>query len=82
MTAATRRHGAQIRDKCSGGGSHRGCDGAPAGRPYYDASAHALPPLNVHQHTVETEHNQAHGLFAGWKRRRSWNGATLPRFAG
>ena len=30
----------------------------------YDASAYALPPLNVHQHTVETEHNQAHGLFA------------------
>ena len=25
---------------------------------------YALPPLNVHQHTVETEHNQAHGLFA------------------
>ena len=30
----------------------------------YDASAYALPPLNVHQHTVETEHNPAHGLFA------------------
>ena len=42
----------------------------------YDASAYALPPLNVHQHTVETEHNRAHGLLR-WKRRRSWNGATL-----
>ena len=30
----------------------------------HDASAYALPPLNVHQHTVETEHNPAHGLFA------------------
>lgn len=30
----------------------------------YDASAYALPQLNVHQHTVETEHNPAHGLFA------------------
>lgn len=30
----------------------------------HDASAYALPPLNVHQHSVETEHNPAHGLFA------------------
>ena len=30
----------------------------------HDASAYALPPLSVHQHTVETEHNPAHGLFA------------------
>lgn len=30
----------------------------------HDASAYALPPLNVTQHTVETEHNPAHGLFA------------------
>lgn len=30
----------------------------------HDASAYALPPLNVHQHTVETKHNPAHGLFA------------------
>lgn len=30
----------------------------------HDASAYELPPLNVHQHTVETEHNPAHGLFA------------------
>lgn len=30
----------------------------------HDASAYALPALNVHQHTVETEHNPAHGLFA------------------
>lgn len=30
----------------------------------YDASAYALPQLNVYQHTVETEHNPAHGLFA------------------
>lgn len=30
----------------------------------HDASAYTLPPLNVHQHTVETEHNPAHGLFA------------------
>ena len=30
----------------------------------HDASAYALPPLNVHQHTVETDHNPAHGLFA------------------
>lgn len=30
----------------------------------HDASDYALPPLNVHQHTVETEHNPAHGLFA------------------
>ena len=29
----------------------------------YDASAYALPPLNIHQHTVETVHNPAHGLF-------------------
>ena len=30
----------------------------------YDASAYELPPLNMHQHTVEIEHNQEHGLFA------------------
>ena len=30
----------------------------------YDASAYELPPLQVHQHSVETEHNPAHGLFA------------------
>lgn len=30
----------------------------------YDASAYELPPLNVFQHTVEIEHNPAHGLFA------------------
>jgi hypothetical protein len=30
----------------------------------YDASAYELPALNVHQHTVETEHNPLHGLFA------------------
>ncbi|UOF80906.1 deaD-like helicases superfamily [Caudoviricetes sp.] len=30
----------------------------------HDASMYALPPLNVKQHTVETEHNPAHGLFA------------------
>lgn len=30
----------------------------------HDASAYALPPLNVHQHTVEIEHNPEHGLFA------------------
>lgn len=29
----------------------------------HDASAYALPPLNVHQHTVEIEHNPEHGLF-------------------
>lgn len=30
----------------------------------HDASLYELPPLTVHQHTVETEHNPAHGLFA------------------
>ena len=30
----------------------------------YDARAYELPPLHVHQHSVETEHNPAHGLFA------------------
>lgn len=30
----------------------------------HDASAYDLPALHVHQHTVETEHNPAHGLFA------------------
>lgn len=30
----------------------------------YDASAYELPPLHVHQHIVETEHNPMHGLFA------------------
>lgn len=30
----------------------------------HDASAYELPPLNVHQHTVEIEHNPQHGLFA------------------
>ena len=30
----------------------------------YDASAYALPPLHIHQHTVEIEHNPLHGLFA------------------
>ena len=30
----------------------------------YDASAYDLPPLTIHQHTVEIEHNPAHGLFA------------------
>lgn len=29
----------------------------------YDASLYELPPLSVHQHTVEIEHNPAHGLF-------------------
>ncbi len=30
----------------------------------YDASAYALPPLHIHQHTVEIEHNPMPGLFA------------------
>lgn len=30
----------------------------------HDASMYELPPLNVHQHTVEIEHNPEHGLFA------------------
>ncbi len=30
----------------------------------HDASAYALPPLNVQQHTVEIPHDLAHGLFA------------------
>ncbi len=30
----------------------------------YDASAYELPPLVIHQHTVEIEHNPLHGLFA------------------
>jgi len=30
----------------------------------YDASAYELPPLTIHQHTVEIEHNPLHGLFA------------------
>jgi superfamily II DNA or RNA helicase len=30
----------------------------------HDASRYNLPPLYVHQHVVETEHNPAHGLFA------------------
>lgn len=30
----------------------------------HDASAYALPPLNVTQHTVEIEHDDQHGLFA------------------
>ncbi len=30
----------------------------------YDASAYELPPLHIHQHTVEIEHNPLHGLFA------------------
>lgn len=30
----------------------------------HDASMYELPPLYVHQHTVETEHNPMHGLFA------------------
>ena len=30
----------------------------------HDASLYALPPLNVHQHIVEIQHNPAHGLFA------------------
>lgn len=30
----------------------------------HDSSIYALPPLNVHQHTVEIAHNSAHGLFA------------------
>jgi hypothetical protein len=29
-----------------------------------DASAYKLPPLHVHQHTVEIAHNPDHGLFA------------------
>lgn len=29
----------------------------------HDASAYELPPLHVHQHTVEIEHNPEHGLF-------------------
>ena len=29
-----------------------------------DSSAYKLPPLNVHQHTVEIAHNPDHGLFA------------------
>jgi len=30
----------------------------------HDASAYELPPLHVHQHTVEIAHNADHGLFA------------------
>ena len=30
----------------------------------HDASLYELPPLHVHQHTVEIEHNPEHGLFA------------------
>lgn len=30
----------------------------------HDAIAYALPPLTIHQHTVEIEHNPLHGLFA------------------
>jgi hypothetical protein len=30
----------------------------------YDASAYDLPPLNVQQHIVETQHDQRDGLFA------------------
>ncbi len=30
----------------------------------YDASAYDLPPLTIHQHTVDIEHNPQHGLFA------------------
>jgi len=30
----------------------------------YDASAYDLPPLQVQEHLVETEHDPAHGLFA------------------
>jgi superfamily II DNA or RNA helicase len=30
----------------------------------HDASMYELPPLNAYQHTVETEHNPLHGLFA------------------
>lgn len=30
----------------------------------HDASAYALPPLRVHQHTVDIPHDVAHGLFA------------------
>jgi len=30
----------------------------------HDASEYELPPLHVHQHTVELDHNDAHGLFA------------------
>jgi hypothetical protein len=30
----------------------------------HDASAYELPPLHMHQHVVEIEHNTAHGLFA------------------
>jgi superfamily II DNA or RNA helicase len=30
----------------------------------HDASAYELPPLHVHQHTVEIAHNAEHGLFA------------------
>ncbi len=30
----------------------------------YDASAYDLPPLTIHQHTIEIDHNPEHGLFA------------------
>jgi len=30
----------------------------------HDASAYELPPLHIHQHVVEIEHNPLHGLFA------------------
>jgi hypothetical protein len=30
----------------------------------HDAGAYELPPLHVHQHTVEISHNPDHGLFA------------------
>lgn len=30
----------------------------------HDAIAYELPPLTIHQHTVEIEHNPLHGLFA------------------
>ena len=30
----------------------------------HDASDYKLPPLHVHQHTIEVQHNEDHGLFA------------------
>lgn len=30
----------------------------------HDASTYVLPPLHVHQHTVQSDHNPAYGLFA------------------
>ena len=58
-----------MRAPCSGVGCIVGRHDSQPADLGYDASAYELPPLTMHQHTVEIDHNPEHGLLL-LKRRR------------